>query len=130
MLRINHVHPLPLLKSLPRQPAFQRRPIDSPDAASAPRRVYLGPLLISAFLCLSGVGVYMWPRVQGVRLAYRLQGAEQRLKDLIQEGEHLRLELATLKDPQRVHQVATEQLGMVAPRADQVFVLVRESRKR
>jgi cell division protein FtsL len=83
------------------------------------------PLLVSAFLCLSGIGVYMWPRVQSVRLAYQLPAAEQRLKDLLQEHDHLRLELAALTDPQRVYKIATERLGMITPKHDQVFILMR-----
>jgi cell division protein FtsL len=90
----------------------------------------LGPLLISAFLCLAGVGVYMWPRVQVVRLAYRMQTAEQHLKELLQEQDQLRLELAALKDPQRIYYVATEQLGMSFPRQDQVFIVTRDLQSR
>jgi cell division protein FtsL len=86
----------------------------------------LGPLLVGVFLCLAGVGVYIWPRVQVVRLAYRLQSSERQLKALTQEQDQLRLELAALKDPQRVYQVATDQLGMRMPRQDQVFIITRD----
>jgi cell division protein FtsL len=72
----------------------------------------------------------MWPRVQGVRLAYHVQGAEQRLKDLTQERDHLRLELAVLSDPQRVYHMATEQHGMVTPSRAQLFILMHESQSR
>jgi cell division protein FtsL len=88
----------------------------------------LAPVLVSTFLCLAGVAVYMWPRLQVVRLAYRLQASEQRLNALMQERDDLRRELASLKDPQRLYRVATEQLGMGVPRHDQVFVLTREPR--
>jgi cell division protein FtsL len=90
----------------------------------------MGPVLSVAFLCLLGIGVYMWPRLQGVRLAYEVQGAEQQLKDLTQERDHLRLELAVLSDPQRVHYMATEQLGMITPSHDQIFYLMHESQNR
>jgi cell division protein FtsL len=95
---------------------------------SQPRRV--GPFLLSAFLCLAGVGVYIWPRVQAVRLAYRMQSAEQHLKELLQEQDQLRLELAALKDPQRIYRVATDQLGMSLPRQDQVFIVTRDLKSR
>jgi cell division protein FtsL len=68
----------------------------------------------------------MWPRVQVVRLAYRLQTSEQRLQDLMQERDQLQAELASLKDPQRIYRVATEQLGMRSPRHEQRFILTRE----
>lgn len=130
MLRTRHAHQLPPSMSLSHPPLPQHQLKDPHVFTSTPRRRYLGPLLLCAFLCFLGVGVYMWPRVQGVRLAYRLQAAEQRMSDLIQERDHLRLELAALKDPQRVFRVATEELGMVTPKPDQVFVLVRESKQR
>lgn len=100
------------------------------ERASLFQRFRLGPLLVSAFLCLAGVGIYMWPRVQVVRLAYRLQTAEQHLKELLQEQDQLRLELAALKDPQRIYHVATDQLGMSLPRQDQVFIVTRDLQNR
>lgn len=93
-------------------------------------RYRLGPFLIGVLFCLVGLGVYMWPRVQVIRLAYRLQSSEQHLKTLIQEQDQLRLELAALKDPQRVYHVATDQLGMRLPRQDQVFIVTRDLQSR
>lgn len=105
----------------PSQQSHQR------NAGAALSQLYrLGPLLVGVFLCLAGVGVYIWPRVQVVRLAYRLQSSEGQLKALTQEQDQLRLELAALKDPQRVYHVATDQLGMRMPRQDQVFIITRD----
>jgi cell division protein FtsL len=72
----------------------------------------------------------MWPRVQVVGLAYRMQTAEQRLRELVQERDQLRLELASLKDPQRIFRIATEQLGMSMPQQDQVVIVTREVKSR
>jgi cell division protein FtsL len=72
----------------------------------------------------------MWPRVQVVRLAYRMQASEQHMRELSQERDQLRFELASLKDPQRVYRVATDQLGMRTPRRDQVVIVSRESQGR
>jgi len=38
---------------------------------------------------------------------------------------HLRLEIETLRAPQRIEKLATEQLGMVAPGTDEAIVLER-----
>jgi cell division protein FtsL len=94
--------------------------------ASVPQRFRFGPLLVSLFLCLAGVAVYMWPRVQVVRLAYRMQTSEQQLRELVQERDQLRFELASLKDPQRIYRIATEQLSMSTPRHDQVVIISHE----
>jgi cell division protein FtsL len=130
MLRTSDVDPVPL-------PTIPPRPLMTPhqtphDREPSPqwRRFRLAPVLVTVFLCLAGVAVYMWPRLQVVRLAYRMQASEQRLNDLRQERDDLRRELASLKDPQRLYRVATEQLGMGVPRHDQVFVLTREPRGR
>jgi cell division protein FtsL len=100
------------------------------ERSSSPHGFRLGPLLLASFLCLAGVGVYMWPRVQVVGLAYRMQTAEQRLRELVQERDQLRLELASLKDPQRIFRIATEQLGMSMPQQDQVVIVTREVKSR
>jgi cell division protein FtsL len=59
-----------------------------------------------------------------------MQTAEQHLKELLQEQDQLRFELAALKDPQRIYHVATDQLGMSLPRQDQVFIVTRDPKSR
>jgi cell division protein FtsL len=97
---------------------------------SAVHGVRFGPLLVCLFLCLAGVAVYAWPRVQVVQLAYRLQTSEQHLRDVLQAHDQLRFEAASLRDPERIYRVATEQLGMGTPRRDQVVVVTQESQSR
>ena len=121
---------LPLPRISPRPLTTLRHTDHDREPLPPSRRFRLAPVLVSTFLCLAGVAVYMWPRLQVVRLAYRMQASEQRLNDLMQERDDLRRELASLKDPQRLYRVATEQLGMGVPRHDQVFVLTREPRGR
>lgn len=128
VLQISRVRQLPPPNiSPPRSPALRRA---SPPRREASRSsgVRLGPAVIGILLCLLGLLVYMWPRVQIMRLGYGLQTAEQRLKDLSRERDQLHLEIALLKNPQRVYGVATEQLGMAVPKPDQVFVLTREGK--
>jgi cell division protein FtsL len=94
------------------------------------QRFRFGPLLLGLFLCLSGIAVYMWPRVQVVRLAYRMQTSEQHLRDLLLQCDQLRLEVTSLKDPQRIYHIATEQLGLSTPRPDQVVSVSHEPMSR
>jgi cell division protein FtsL len=130
MLRTISVRLSPPLRTSPRRisPAAQA---NLQGAQSSPRpRFRFGPLLVSAFLCLAGVTVYMWPRVQVVRLAYRTQASEQHLRELLQAHDQLRFELASLKDPERIYRVATEQLGMGMPRRDQLMIMTHEPQGR
>jgi cell division protein FtsL len=98
--------------------------------SSSLQRFQFGPLLVSLFFCLAGVVVYMWPRVQVVRLAYRMQTSEQHLRQMLQAHDQLRFELASLKDPERIYRIATEQLGMGMPRRDQVVIMTHEPQDR
>lgn len=110
--------------SSPRSPDLQ----NEPALMSQQRR--FGPLLLSLFFCLIGIAVYMWPRVQVVRLAYRLHTSEQHLSDLLQQRDHLRLEVTSLQDPERIYRIATEQLGMSTPRQDQVVIITHDPTSR
>lgn len=130
MPRAIPVRQSPPQRSSPRRISSSQQTTLQGERAPGPRRFRFGPLLVSLLLCLAGVAVYMWPRVQVVRLAYRMQTSEQHLRALLQERDQLRFELATLQDPQRIYRVATEQLGMSTPRHNQVVFVTREPKSR
>ena len=76
--------------------------------------VLVGVLLFSA-----------WQHFELLRHGYRL---EQMQRDRAAENDinrHLRLEMETLRAPQRIEKLATERLGMVAPRDGEAVVLER-----
>ena len=66
-----------------------------------------------------------WQHFELLRHGYRL---EQMQRDRAAENDinrHLRLEMETLRAPQRIEKLATERLGMVAPGDGQSVVLER-----
>lgn len=80
-----------------------------------------------------GIGVVLvlvvmfdaWQHFEIIRHGYRI---EQLQKDRAAEEavrQHLRLELETLRAPQRIERIATSRLGMVAPKSRDTIVLVR-----
>ena len=80
-----------------------------------------------------GIGVVLvlvllfsaWQHFELLRHGYRL---EQMQRDRAAESDinrHLRLEMETLRAPQRIERLATERLGMVAPADGQAIVLER-----
>jgi cell division protein FtsL len=76
--------------------------------------VLVGVLLFSA-----------WQHFELLRHGYRL---EQMQRDRAAENDinrHLRLEMETLRAPQRIEKLATERLGMVAPRDGESVILER-----
>jgi cell division protein FtsL len=130
MLRTISVRQFPPSRTSPRRISPAPRSIPQGERSSSLQRFRFGPFLVSFCLCLAGVAVYMWPRVQVVRLAYRVQTSEQHVTELLQARDQLRVELAALKDPQRIYQLATEQLGMNTPRPDQVVIVTHEPQGR
>jgi cell division protein FtsL len=130
MLRTISVRQSPPSRTSPRLISPAPRSNLQAERSPSLQRFRFGPFLVSLCLCLAGVAVYMWPRVQVVRLAYRVQTSEQHLTELLQARDQLRLELASLKDPQRIYQLATEQLGMSTPRRDQVVIVTHEPQDR
>lgn len=82
-----------------------------------------------------GIGVVLvlvvmfdaWQHFEIIRHGYRI---EQLQKDRAAEEavrQHLRLELETLRAPQRIERIATGRLGMVAPKSRDTIVLERVS---
>ena len=80
-----------------------------------------------------GIGVLLvvvllfsaWQHFELLRHGYRL---EQMQRDRAAENDinrHLRLEMETLRAPQRIEKLATERLGMVAPTDGEAVVLER-----
>src|ERR687891_235006 len=80
-----------------------------------------------------GIGVVLvlvlmfsaWQHFELLRHGYRL---EQMQRDRAAEEDinrHLRLEIETLRAPQRIEKLATDRLGMVAPGMDEAIVLER-----
>jgi cell division protein FtsL len=66
-----------------------------------------------------------WQHFELLRHGYRL---EQMQRDRAAESDinrHLRLEMETLRAPQRIEKLATERLGMVAPVDGEAVVLER-----
>lgn len=84
------------------------------------RQILMIGVLLIIFM---GSGIsYVWSNFEGTQIGYdlsRLQREELRLKDL---NLKLRLELATLKSPQRIEAVARS-LGLMEARIEQITVL-------
>lgn len=99
--------------------AVARRP---PLLARVMRRVLVRRLLgLGALLVLACI-VHVWVRLQVIRVGYDLSAARNLQLRLDHERRELEIELATLRDPARIEEVA-RRLGMTAPRAGQVVVL-------
>jgi cell division protein FtsL len=60
-----------------------------------------------------------------LRFGYRLEQLQQQRAAEEEVNRHLRLEIETLRAPDRIERLATEKLRMVAPSRDQAIVIER-----
>lgn len=82
-----------------------------------------GAMVLVAGL-LAAVGVFhVGGRVMVVQRGYALSSKARENRELVQERELLRLEVASLRLPSRVETYAREKLGMAPPAADKIVVV-------
>jgi cell division protein FtsL len=68
--------------------------------------------------------VYVWSHLHNTQLKYRI-AEEMTVRDnLIEENRRLKVEIATLKSPQRIESIARDKLKLQYPEREQV-VLIR-----
>jgi cell division protein FtsL len=73
-----------------------------------------------------GLLVYSaWQHFELIRHGYRMEQMEHARKQEVEINRHLRLQIQTLKAPQRIATIATRQLHMVEPTAAEAVVLER-----
>jgi cell division protein FtsL len=108
---------LPLRRGLVRPTGARRHLLRVVRGWIVRRVLVLGGILVA--LCLLDV----WLRLQVMHVGYDLSAARQMQLRLEHEQRELELELAMLRDPGRIGDVARHRLGMVDPAKGQVVVL-------
>ena len=89
------------------------------------RRWDLFPYLIIVMVLLTVVSVFhVWSRVKVIDMNLKVAGISREIRELEQEQNRLRLEVASLKTPARIEALAKGELGMALP-ADQQVVIVK-----
>ena len=66
-----------------------------------------------------------WQHFELLRHGYKLEQMQRERASENDINRHLRLEMETLRAPQRIEKLAIERLGMVSPGADEAVVLER-----
>jgi cell division protein FtsL len=66
-----------------------------------------------------------WQHFELLRHGYRIEQVQRDRGDEDDINRHLRLELETLRAPQRIEKLATERLGMIAPGPTDAVILER-----
>lgn len=102
-----------------RGPAVAR---PAPEEAAPEARS--GGHLMAFFLALLAVSLfYVWTRTEVVKATYELGSLQRQIEDERQYNQKLRLEILTLKAPDRLAAVAVQRLDMQPPGEGQVVVV-------
>jgi cell division protein FtsL len=78
-------------------------------------------LAVCLGLCL--VFVFVWERVDMVRVGYQIERLKQDKVMLERERDELRVKFSALSAPDRIAKVASEKLGMALPQQGQVIIV-------
>ena len=66
---------------------------------------------------------YTWCRVQCTGAGYEISSATKHHQDLITLQNNLKIELASLKSPERIAKIAKNQLGLITPTLEQMIIV-------
>lgn len=72
------------------------------------------------------VFLFVWERVDMVRVGYQVERLKQEKTILERERDQLHVKVSALSAPDRIAKVATERLGMVPPQRGQVIMVQAE----
>lgn len=104
------------------QKDIQNNPVREVDHAR--QREMWWSVVTMAFLA-GGLLLAVWQHAEWTRLGYRLEQLQQQRAAEEATSRRLNLELAALGSPQRIEQLATTQLHMVAPKLTEAEVIER-----
>ncbi|MCM0080213.1 cell division protein FtsL [Geomonas sp. Red32] len=80
--------------------------------------------LIGVMVLLTLVSIFhVWSRVEVIDLNLKISDTARLLKEQQQENQRLKVEVASLKTPARIEEIAKGQLGMALPTDQQVVVV-------
>ena len=69
------------------------------------------------------VFVFVWERVDVVRLGYQIERLKTQKILLERERDQLQVKVSSLTAPERIAKVATEKLGLIPPQQGQVLMV-------
>jgi cell division protein FtsL len=102
------------------------------EAASAKEQPPVFYLVVMLFVIAVVTGAFVYHlhvRFEGVWLGYETSRARAEKARLLVERRELRLEMASLKSPDRVELEATEKLGMHMPDHDQIVPIGKQRKQ-
>lgn len=95
------------------------REVDDERQRQVWRSLLIGGVLVTVILFSA------WQHFELLQHGYRIQKMQQQRAVQVEINRHLRLEIATLRSPVRIEDIATRQLHLVAPSREQAIVIQR-----
>ena len=95
------------------------REVDQARVKEMWRSASVGALLVVMLLYSA------WQHFELIRYGYRIEQMQQQRADEEQINRHLKLSIQTLTRPDRIEQLASSRLKMVAPTATDTYILER-----
>lgn len=92
----------------------------------------LTPVVAAVLLVVPVVGAalfYVWTHVATVRLGYELSAAAKVHRALVEENRGLRIEVASLKSPERLERLAKTKYQLTSPNAGQIIYVPRGTKQ-
>jgi len=99
----------------------QSRPVK--ETASASFGVKYPTFIVVALVLMFVALIYVGSHIRMTKMEYETAAALSAKENLLEEQKKLKLELAMLKAPQRIENIARTKLQMTYPAAEQVIVL-------
>ena len=96
---------------------LEKRIVNNRVMRQADTKSYRDYIIVTvlAAMFLFGLFAYGWQHYQWIQYGYRIEEAQRKKEQLAEIGRQLRLERASLSNPQRIDSIARKQLGMVIP---------------
>ena len=99
----------------------RRFPVGSGGVTISRNQLY--PIFLFLVLVFIISIFFVWSRTELVRLEYEISRMEKKLRELKQDERCMLLEVASLRSPQRIEEVARNDLGLVRSRTEQIIIV-------
>ena len=74
-------------------------------------------------ILISELFLYAWCRVQYIGVGYDILNASRYHQELVALQNNLKVEMASLKSPDRIATIAKKQLGLDVPKPEQMIII-------
>jgi cell division protein FtsL len=108
---------------------FEKRIFNNNVIREADKKSYRDYIVVTALaaMFLFGLFAYGWQHYQWIQYGYRIEETQKKRDKLAEVGRQLRLERASLRNPQRIDAIARKELGMVVPVPGQLVTFSADS---